>query len=432
MSLQDSKVLLVTARKWHSCARIAIALRDAGFRIDVVCPAKHSILATSVVSRAWMYRPFKSLVCIANAIASSSPDLIVPCDDIAVAVLHRLAQTTDDRRVQDLIESSIGSARSYEICASRVAIQRLAVELNLPVPRASMIESEQSLEEAIAAVGLPGYLKTDGSSGGTGVGLVETVEQGRGVYRRLASSPSMLRAIKRATVDRDRSMLPSALEGKRPQISLQQAIPGPEANSTIFCWRGEVMASITAEVVMASMKHGPSTVLRRIDNSPIDDTTAAIAKALNLSGMYGFDFVLQEGTGRPMLIEMNARPTQTSHLALGDGRDLAAAAFAAVTQSSVKVRPVATRRKLIALFPGELLRDPTSEYLEQGYHDLPVSEPKLVRICERRPSKLKRLLTVQGWKRARKSVREKTGRAPKDQREGSTRFSAEAHPSQIK
>jgi predicted ATP-grasp superfamily ATP-dependent carboligase len=46
-----------------------------------------------------------------------------------------------------------------------------------------------------------------------------------------------------------------------------------------------------------------------------------------LSGLHGFDFVIDERSGATKLIEINPRATQISHFNLGPGRDLAACEF---------------------------------------------------------------------------------------------------------
>jgi hypothetical protein len=161
-------------------------------------------------------------------------------------------------------------------------------------------------------------------------------------------------------------------------VSIQRFIKGREATSTIASWRGRILANLSFEVLRTSELRGPAAVLRLIDNSDMSEAAELLARGLNLSGIFGLDFVLEEAAGHPYLIEMNARATQTSHLALGPGRDLAEAIYSALSG-----RPVANRRKVtdgdvIALFPLEWKNDPASPFLTWGYHDVPWGEPELV------------------------------------------------------
>jgi hypothetical protein len=97
--------------------------------------------------------------------------------------------------------------------------------------------------------------------------------------------------------------------------------------------------------------------------------------------------MLEKETGNAYLIEINARATQIGHLALGPGRDLPAALYAAVTGNMVQPAPKLTEKDTIALFPQEWLRNPKSPFLESGYHDVPWEEPELVRTCIRKSRK---------------------------------------------
>jgi len=112
-------------------------------------------------------------------------------------------------------------------------------------------------------------------------------------------------------------------------------------------------------------------------------STAAekIAGKLNLSGMVGLDFMLEDQTGNAYLIEINPRATQVGHLPLGPGRDLPAALYAALTEETIREAPKVTENEIIALFPPEWKRNPDSAYLRSGYHDVPWEEPELVRAC---------------------------------------------------
>jgi len=108
-----------------------------------------------------------------------------------------------------------------------------------------------------------------------------------------------------------------------------------------------------------------------------------IAKRLNLSGLHGFDFLIESETGSAVLIEINPRATQVGHLSLGPGRDLPAALVAAITGETIREAPPLTDNDTIALFPQEWKRNPESSFLRAGYHDVPWEEPDLVRACVR-------------------------------------------------
>ena len=105
--------------------------------------------------------------------------------------------------------------------------------------------------------------------------------------------------------------------------------------------------------------------------------------------------MLDSHTGNAYLIEINPRATQVGHLALGSGRDLPAALYAALSGNPVQAAPKVTENDTITLFPQEWVRDPASPYLTSGYHDVPWEEPELLRAC-----------VGKRWKRNRKSSKE--------------------------
>jgi len=106
-------------------------------------------------------------------------------------------------------------------------------------------------------------------------------------------------------------------------------------------------------------------------------------RRLMLSGLHGFDFLLEDQTELPYMIEFNPRSTQVGHLTLGTGRDLPGALYAALTRKPVREAPKVTDNPTIALFPQEWLRDPDSIFLKAGFHDIPWAEPGLIRACLR-------------------------------------------------
>ena len=67
---------------------------------------------------------------------------------------------------------------------------------------------------------------------------------------------------------------------------------------------------------------GPSTVIKVIDDAEMLAASGEMARRLRLTGLCGFDFVLEEETGRAHLVEVNPRATPTVHLLAAGGIDL--------------------------------------------------------------------------------------------------------------
>jgi hypothetical protein len=160
-----------------------------------------------------------------------------------------------------------------------------------------------------------------------------------------------------------------------------------------------VLASLHFEVVMKQHAAGPSSVLRLIDHPEMTSAVEKMVCRLNLSGLHGFDFMLEKSTGNAYLIEINPRTTQVGHLTLGPGRDLPAALFVALQGHGPESNTVLTDKNIVALFPQEWIRDPSSPYLLCAYHDVPWDEPELVRDAVRRRGKLRAWYSQQKWLR---------------------------------
>ena len=164
-------------------------------------------------------------------------------------------------------------------------------------------------------------------------------------------------------------------------VNAQSYVAGREATSAVACWKGTVLATLHFEVLKKRSLRGPATVVQRIDNPEMSAAVEKIVRRLNLSGLHGFDFVLEAETGNAYLLEVNPRATQVTHLTLGAGQDLPAALRAAVSGEAVQPAARVTEKDTITLFPHEWISDPHSPFLRSSYHDVPWEEPELLRAC---------------------------------------------------
>jgi biotin carboxylase len=271
---------------------------------------------------------------------------------------------------------------------ARTAFIDLAREAGIRAPKMAEIASIEDLRKWVAQTGLPTVLKANGTSGGEGVRVVDTLEDAERAFRALQAPPLVARAVKRALVDQDKSLVWSSLLRQRSIVNAQVFVPGREATTTVACWKGAVLASLHFEVVNKRSAAGPSSVVRLIENAEMSATAEKMVGRLGLSGIHGFDFMLEGESGNAHLIEINPRATQVGHLALGAGRDLPAALYSAVSGEPYHAAPKVTESNTITLFPQEWMRDPASAFLTSGYHDVPWEEPELLRACVRKARKL--------------------------------------------
>jgi len=334
------------------------------------------------------YRSLTPLTSFADAIAAARPDFIVPSDDFAVRLLHRLYYREQRRgkagqRVCSLIERSLGTSASFPVVFARAAFMELAREEDVRVPETAVIADIDNLGKWIAHKGFPTVLKADGSSGGEGVRIIRTVEEAERAFQelRVSSFAALARAARRAVIDQDKTFVWQSLLHRRSTVNGQAFVAGREATSAIACWEGTVLAGLHFEVLSKQYPAGPASVVRVIDNAEMSAAAKKIARRLHLSGLHGLDFMLEGSTGYAYLIEINPRATQVGHLALGPNRDLPAALYAAASGKPIQEAPIVTENDKIALFPHECMKNPASAFLRSGYHDVPWEEPELVRLC---------------------------------------------------
>ena len=380
------KVLVATTFRWYPTARLAMALAAAGFTVDMVCPRRHPLTTTRAVRRIYRFNGLAPSHSLRAAIADARPDLIVPGDDATTRHLHRLYDQERRDGIAEsstcaLIERSLGAAESFPISYARAAFMELAEQESIRIPKTGVIENFDDFKNWMIRNGFPAVLKANGTSGGDGVRIVRTVDEAERAFRSLQAPPRVLRAVKHALLDDDMTLISPALRREKFVVNAQAFVEGKEATSAVACWNGKILAALHFEVINKTGSTGHATVVRLIENSEMAAAAEKIVRRLDLSGVHGFDFMLEKQTGNAFLIEINPRATQVGHLALGIGRDIPAALYAAVSGGEVQPAPRVTEKDTIALFPQEWIRDPESAFLRSAYHDVPWEETELVHDC---------------------------------------------------
>lgn len=257
----------------------------------------------------------------------------------------------------------------------------LARTKGIRAPRTEVIASSGDLKRWAEDTGFPIVLKADETSGGNGVKIVRTLKEAERAFQRLARPPLVARALKRTLLDRDSTLIAKSILRRRQIVNAQVYVAGSEATSAVACWRGTVLATLHFQVIQKTQSTGHATVMKLIENAEMSSAAEKMVRELRLSGLHGFDFMLEANTGNAHLIEINPRSTQVGHLTLGPGRDLPAALYAAVSGEPLNSVSTITERDTIALFPQEWIRDSASPYLRSAYHDVPWDEPALTRAC---------------------------------------------------
>lgn len=372
-------VLLVATGQLASTARMAIELHDAGADIGLIAPRNHPAWALKFLGGRRIYRARAPMASLRDALAALRPTMVIPCDERAVRDLHGVWRSTNDRYTRQIIENSAGSPGYFSTIVSRASLLALARGHGIRVPEFGSIAGIPELRDWCASHSSPFVLKADGSWAGFGVRIVSSADRAEDMFRQMTRRASARLALRESLLEGNHFGIRPWLQGHRPTMSIQAYINGWPANIGVACWRGEVLASICAEAVSTSSATGPSTVVRIIDNPEMVEAAYQIVRALGLSGMIGFDFMLEASTGAAYLIEMNPRNTPICALRPGPSHDLAEALIARIAGRPARTRPPRTLRDVVAFFPDTWRADPANQFLRSGFHDVPWEYPELVR-----------------------------------------------------
>jgi biotin carboxylase len=279
--------------------------------------------------------------------------------------------------MRERLERSLGSPAKFTWAYSRSAVMAIAREAGIVCPPTAIVRSAGDISAWFERHPGPAVLKTDGSWGGRGVTILRTEADGQRAWRELRRRPSYARALKRLVVERDPWALRARFAGDRPTLSIQGYVEGRPANAAVACFHGTALGAVQAEVIESDGPTGPSTVLRLIDNADMTYAVKSMASNFELSGLCGLDFILADD-GRAHLLELNPRATPTSHLVAADGTDLLTELRTAFGHEGPPVRVASYSNCLVALFPQELRRDPSSPNLRFAHHDVPTYAPDFV------------------------------------------------------
>ena len=378
------RVLLSTTVSWLSTARLALAFTEAGFCVEALCPPRHALGHMDFVSRTHRRRLLARPSALAATLEVVRPDLVIPCDERAAQELYRLyatrAEAIGDDRLTALIARSLGDPETFRHRYSRARLMEVAGELDLPRPRTVPAPDARSVIDWMARGHGPAVLKTDGSWGGKGVAVIRDAGQAAGAFARLTSPPGLLRVLKRLLIDGDDALVEAFLHRRRAVASVQEFVAGRSATASVACLSGEVLAAVYSEVLCSDGPTGPATVVRVVRSPRMARAVERLVRRLNLSGLCGFDFVLEAETGDAYLLEMNPRATPTCHLVAADGATLAGALFARLTGAARPAAQPAPANDVVALFPQELVRDSSSGHLLSARDDVPWQAPALVEL----------------------------------------------------
>jgi hypothetical protein len=139
-------------------------------------------------------------------------------------------------------------------------------------------------------------------------------------YAQLTDPPTLMERVHHAWRRRGKRFILPPSWTAQAEISVQAYVEGVAANAMFACDQGRILGSLQARVVASKLKNGPAVMIDLIDDPRIARAGEQLAGSLAISGFFGLDFLLEQGTGIPLLLEMNPRCTQVAHVAM-NGQD---------------------------------------------------------------------------------------------------------------
>lgn len=378
------KILIITARRWFTAARLAMAFTSSGCRVEIACPLNHPVMLTRGIAARHSFHALNPIRSLHAAIRKSLPLLVVPTDDLATNYLYRLyhqAPFIDEASsffIRALLQRSLGDPESFPVLSSRTAFLAAAQSHGIPTLPTENLPDQASLDRWLSLNALPAVLKADGTSGGEGVKIVRTSAEAAKVWRKLRAPLDIARVVHKVGVERDLHHIVPWIMRRRRTVSIQPFVSGSDANIAVACWKGELLGAISADVLQVSRPRGPAALVEISQDDQMLGAARTMVKALSLSGLCGFDFVTDDKTGQTFLIEINARATQTCHLPYGAPRDLIPALVSRLQGRPLPNLNESRRRGIIALFPSAWQSGVPKEMLDSTHQDIPWDEPRLV------------------------------------------------------
>ncbi|WP_308720190.1 ATP-grasp domain-containing protein [Komagataeibacter xylinus] len=389
----DFTVLIVSSVWWSAITRAALEFIESGVSVHAICPQGHSLHCLDGIKSFSRYPYFAAPGVLAEAVAHIRPDLIVPADDRVVLALHQAYAEADPateagRLCRATIVRSLGQPEFFSYAETRLKLIEAFRARGVPTPAAAALDTAQDLRAWCARTPGPWVLKRDRSWGGSGVVIADTPPEAMAAFRRLSQPARMACALRVLLADRDIYSFMEASSRRPMPVMAQAHVTGMPANIMVACWRGEVIATLGANVVAYQGRTGAATVIEITEAADMEHAARVACGSLQLSGFFGLDFVRCAKTGTYHFIEMNPRLTQIGHLC-HNGTTLIRSLLRHVrgTQAASTSPDMLDlgARALVALFPQVLRAEADSVRNASAWIDIPWRHPALVEELLRRP-----------------------------------------------
>ena len=322
-----TRLLVVTTRSWTAVEPFLRSFEHAGFAVALVHGQAGGHVLHDASIAMFLARPLQFRHTIERVMQDLTPELVMPTDDASFQHLREIyALRSEAGRMRSpiarTIAKSLGDVAAYDSVASGTLLQAFAREHGLPVPNSVEVEDEATLRALLESVPLPVMLKGDGGWAGSRAELVRSMETGIAAYHRVTGASQVTKLWKEQN---KLHRLSDLLQPRSRTVSLQQYIDSVPAKRSVACRDGKVLAGVSVEPLDGT---GPAMVAKVIRHATMDEIAAFVVRTLNLSGIVGFDFVLEHATRQPWLLGVKPFATEISALAIPGDVGLPAALLA--------------------------------------------------------------------------------------------------------
>jgi hypothetical protein len=372
-------VLIVTmGTDYVAPARMPFELQRAGFRVAMLAPRESLAAHTAHCDLRGFFPSGAKLIewlsILADWIGSVAPVMILPADDVTVRTLFQLAlepppgvPEATAAALKDAIVRSLGNPAGWIESVDKTLLFELARSQGLAVADGGIATTEDEAIAIAERLGYPTIIRTDyGSAGGGAARCLSAIDV-------------------RAAIRGHRP--PEAWRPSGPtRFLVQRWVDGNVVTRASLAWQGREIAGVTrGRLATYGSALGFASV---VEYAGIPQVQAATARLFELFGIHGFvgtQFVVENETETPYLVEINRRIVPTTHGARIVGIDLAQVLRTMIdggTWGGPQDLPPGPGARL-QLFPQEWYRDEASAWLRNLASDAPWHDPPLLEAMVR-------------------------------------------------
>ena len=331
-------LMVATATQWLGAARMPRSLANAGFAVSLLVPrgsvAEKSRFLVNVGHLPVNATPAAWVEAFASMVESTSPRLVLPCDDTALRLLMLLALSPPAMlppalhlQLAALIVDSLGDPAFYRTSIDKTMIGPAAAALGVRVPASIVVTALDDAKRFIAAHGFPIVIKRSHSTAGEGVALCADQGMVDREFARLMATPAL-----------DLDDLAAG------QIVLQEFIAGKIHFYTAVAWRGALVSGVAVEKIAGERK-GPTSAVRYFASPQMHAATARLAAGFGITGIFSPEFIVDPAGGEPYLLEINRRISHGTHRGATDERRRRSRALCRNARHGSATRPARPRRR---------------------------------------------------------------------------------------